>query len=350
VPTIDPNVDPEEFAVADFEKPSPAADLVRNLTADGRLVSYFREASDSERRRLRAGAAEIVGPLVFLRVTRPVERGRGHRRCASGVQRLAPECLDRFHDDTDAVLDYLFGHADVPIANLEGWLSVRLQKATVDAHRRRRGQRGAPQRPRVPAWLAGALGHDPWLVELAKAILDWVGVETTAGLSLWPVTAWTELRSAVTGDHIVGEATVAAEIEVVLTAMRRRPTWYEKTIERPLGRKQAPVWFPSHGTADGYAEPLALVAPHERDEALLTELAALAIDVMARRIDDGEEPVQVVREVLGTVFGALPASHHLDRSPGDNPAGPELAAALISDPARLERIVATVVDLFRGRG
>jgi hypothetical protein len=31
------------------------------------------------------------------------------------------------------------------------------------------------------------------------------------------------------------------EVEVVLTAMRRRPEWYESYVERPLGREQAPV-------------------------------------------------------------------------------------------------------------
>ena len=141
------------------------------------------------------GAAEIAAPLVFLRVTRPMERRRGHHRCAAGLGQLAHDCLDRFHDDVDAVLHDLFAHADLPIGNLEGWLTMRMPRATVDGYRRRRGERGAPQRPRVPVWLATELGDEAWLVELAKAILDWAGTDATAGGSLWPLTAWAERRS-----------------------------------------------------------------------------------------------------------------------------------------------------------
>jgi hypothetical protein len=338
--------------VFDKEKPSRAAEQVRRLAAEGKLVRHFADAPDDERRRLRAGAVEIVWPLVFLRVTRPVERRRGHYQCAAGVEWLAPDCLDRFHDDVEATLYHLFAYADAPIENLEGWLTSRIRQATVDGHRRRRGERGAPQRPRVPAWLVDALEADAWLVKLATAILDWVGTDTTAGASLWPLTAWTDQRGIVTGDHTAGESVVAAEIEVVLAAMRRRPAWYDKYVEGPLGRKQAPVWFLPRGVDGGHAEPeqLAPVAPYERDESLLQELAALAIDVITHRVNRGEDPCQVAAEVLAVVFGSPPpASQDLDRLPGDETAGTGLAADLIGDPQRLDCIVATVVELLNER-
>lgn len=337
--------------MVDNKKSSRAADHVRRLAGDGELACYFEKASEEERRWLWAGATETVWPLVFLRVTRPVERRRGHHLCAAGVQRLTPDCLDRFHDDVEAVLRYLFAYATAPIDNLEGWLTARLTKATVDGHRRRRGHRGAPQRPRVATWLVDALDGDVWLVALAKAILDWVGNDMTAGASLWPLGAWTEQRAIVTGDHGAGESVVAAEVQVVLTAMRSRPAWYDKNVERPLGRKQVPVWFPARGVDGGHVEPepLVLVASYERDEAVLQELAALAIDVITRRVDRGEEPRVVAAEVLTVVFGSRADAGDLDRLPGEDQTGADLAADLIDDPQRLERVIATVVGLLGER-
>ncbi|WFE62967.1 hypothetical protein [Micromonospora sp. WMMD714] len=328
-----------------------AADTVRELARQGLLARHFREASAEERRWLRAGAGEIAWPLVYLRVTRPVEHKRGHHHCAAGLHRLEPDCLERFHDDLDAVLDDLFVRAERPITNLEGWLTVQLPRATVDGHRRRRGRRGAAQRPRVPNWLAEALDRNTWLVELAKSVLDWVGVEATVSGGLWPLTAWTERRVVVTGDHTAGEAVVAAEIEVVLTAMRRRATWYERNVERPLGHKQAPVHSPVGDPSGGYAEPepLALVPRHEIDDALLLELADRAITLMERRVAAGEEIHTVVAEVVGVVFGAIPASYGLDRDPGHDPVDAEQVAALVGDPERLASITTTVVELLGRR-
>ncbi|MDG4762876.1 hypothetical protein O7632_01910 [Solwaraspora sp. WMMD406] len=330
--------------MADNEKPSRAADQVRRLAAEGGLVRYFHKASNDERRLLWAGATEIAGPLVFLRVTRPIEHKRGHHQCATGVRRLSSDCVDRYHDDVESTVRYLFAFATAPIDNLEGWLTVRVGKATVDGHRRRRGQRGAQQRPRVAAWLVDALDGDVWLVALAKAILEWVGTDTALGV-LWPLGAWTEQRAVVTGDHTVGESVVAAEIETVLTAMRQRPAWYDKYVDQPMGRKQAPVWFPSRDVDGGYAEPepFTPVAPYEQDDALLQELAAVALDVITQRVDRGDDPRAVVAEVVTTVFGTLPTVAGLDRLPGEEPAGAELVAALIEDPQRREQIVTRVV-------
>ena len=335
-----------------------AADFVRWLAERGELRNHFDAATPEERRRLWAGASQLVWPLVFNQVTRRVARKRGHFMCAMSVQRLAPDCLDRFHDDVEAVLADLFANAAEPIKNLEGWVTARLRRSTVDAHRRRRGERGAAQRPRVPAWLRKALWEDTpathpypelraaWLVELAKSMLDWAGVEATAGAELWPVTAWTERRVTVTGDHSAGEAVVAAEIETVVAAMKLRPRWYDKNIEIPLGRKPAPPWLPrSAAGALAEPEPLVLVERHEADDVLLTELAAAALAVLYRRVERGEPLEEVAFEVLNTVFGELPASHDMDRAPG---AGDETdqVLALINDPARLDRIKATIVELL----
>jgi hypothetical protein len=320
---------------------------VRRLARRGELTEYVRTAPVDELRRLRAEAIEIVWPLVYQRVTRPAERQRGHQRCASSVQRLAPDCLDRFHNDVEAVVDDLFLHADLPIENLEGWLTMRMPMAVVEGYRKRRGRRGAAQRPRVPIWLAAELRGDAWLVELAKLIMDWVGTDTTAGVSLWPLARWAELRLQRTGDLAAGEATVAAEVESVLTAMRRRPRWYGKNVERPLAGKPAPVWLARAGSGHITPEPLALVAPHERDDALLRELASQAIDVMTQRIGSGERPEDVVAEVLGTVFGAVPVSYALDRLPSAAPAGPDQVVTLIEDSERLSRIIAAVVRILR---
>jgi hypothetical protein len=335
--------------VVDF-RPSAAADEVRRLAREGILAEEFRIAATDRRRYLREGAGEIAGPLLFHRMTRSLEHRRGHPRCASGLRGLAADCLDRYHDDLEAVLDHLFARATVPIDNLEGWLAVRLTRATVDGYRKRRGGRGAPQRPRLPKWLAEELAHDGRLLDLAVAMLGWAGNDATAGLSMWPLSAWAERRAAGTGGPAVTEASVARDVEIVLTAMRRRPTWYEKSVARPLGRKKAPVWFPARGSDGTHAEPQPFVVPrHEHDDALLRELAARALDLIVTRVEEGGKPAEVVAAVLRTVFGGVPASIDLDRAPDAGRTGPEQVVALIDEPARLDRIVATVVALMSGR-
>jgi hypothetical protein len=320
----------------------------RRLARLGKLTAWVRTASTDEVRRLRAEATETVWPLVYQRVTRPAERNRGHLRCASAMRLLAPECLDRFHDDVEAVVDDLFAHGDLPIENLEGWLTMRMPMAIVEGYRKRRGRRGAPQRPRVPVWLGTALGDDEWLVELAKLIMDWSGTDATAGASIWPLTRWTDLRLRRTGDATAEEATVAAEIETVLDVMRSRARWYENNVQGPLDRKPAPLWYAgSAHTARTEPEPLELVSPHERSDALLRELASWAIDVMARRIGGAERLEDLVTEVLGAVFGAAPLAYDLDQPPGTTPGGADEVVALIQDPERLDRIVRAVVEIIR---
>lgn len=318
-------------------------DDIRRLASKGILADEFRTAGPDRRRDLWSGAAEIAAPLLFLRLTRALERRRGHYRCAAGLRGLAAECLDAYHDDLEALVEHLLTRATAPIYNLEGWLTKRLHPATVDGNRKRRGRRGAAQRPRVPNWLAAALGHNSRRVGLAVAILDWAGSEATAGFSLWPLAAWAERLGT------TSEAVVAREVEIVLTAMRRRPDWYEKNVERPMEHKPAPVWIPSRSADSTHAEPdPVVVAEHERTDALLRELAARAVEILSLRLARGEDPAVVVPEVLRAVFGGVPASDGLDRTPDAAETGPEQVITLLSDPARLARIVAAVTALLTG--
>ena len=96
---------------------------VRELADSGILAVHYKEASEDERRRLRTEAYELLYMIVFMQLTRRVELRRGHRDCAVSIGGLRPDCLDRFHDDMDAVLDDLFRNAQVPIWNLEGWVT-----------------------------------------------------------------------------------------------------------------------------------------------------------------------------------------------------------------------------------
>jgi hypothetical protein len=325
-----------------------AADLVRRLAAQGTLKNQYTQLPPGrERQSLWAGACHLIWPLVYGRVTRRVERDRGHHRCAAGPHLMEPDCFDGFLNDLEAAVHYLFTYANEPIHNLEGWMTSRLPKAVIDGNRRRRGAQGAQQKPRVPAWLAKELDSQPWPVELAKLILQWVGVPMTAGTEIWPLDAWTASRLALTGDHTAGPATVADEVNRVLAAMRKRPTWYDTYVERPLGRKQTPVLLPARTTDDKSAEldPLLLVHRHEQDDALLDALAAEAIEVLTLRIQRGDDPKTVVVEVLTTVFGAFPVE--IDQTPGAAPSAPDQVVALIRDEEVLNRIVATIFDLIR---
>lgn len=331
------------------EVSDPAAEVVRDLARRGLLAQRMAAASAAERVRLTGGAYDVVWRVVFRRLTRRVELGRGHYVCATSVGRLEPECLDRFEDDVEAVLDDLLRNAKIPIHNLEGWIGTRLTPATVDAHRRRRGERGALQRPRLPEWLAAALGRDPWLTALAVEVLVWAGVPTTAGLGLWPLDAWADRRATVTNSPRVTDAEVANDIEVVLTAMRRNLTWYANFVERPLGRKQAPVLPAPRCDPDG-AEPahLALTHRHEVDDARLADLAAHAIAAIEARIRRGVEPRAAVAAVVATVFGTGTGADDMDLTPAAGPSADERAATLVADPATIDRIMAALLDIVPG--
>ncbi|MFI5911023.1 hypothetical protein [Dactylosporangium sp. NPDC051541] len=320
--------------------------LLRELASSGRLADYYEAAPPAVRRQLHRAAFPIVGPIVFQRITRRVEIKRGHLVCAGSIDRLEPECRDRHHDDVEAVLFDLFRKARVPVANLEGWMVGRLNAATVDAHRRRRGDRGGLQKVRVPQWVIKGLAGDAWLTILAHELLTWVGVAATAGTDLWPIDAWVERRARETGDHRSDERTVRQEIETVLSVMRKRPGWYCDYVERPLGRKQAPVRAVPAALRDtpGRPErPLPLVERHDIDESYLLDLAALAIDALRRRLRRGEDPRAVVTEVMTLVFGDQTGADELDLIPGTGSLTTQ-AAELVADAATVDRVVAMALE------
>ncbi|GAB3430886.1 hypothetical protein GCM10027436_04410 [Actinophytocola sediminis] len=293
---------------------------------------------------MRIEAYELLHQLVFDQITRKVETRRGHLRCAVSVYLLADDCLDHFHDDMEAVLDDLFAHARTPIHNLEGWVRKRLLAATVNAYRRRRGERGAQQRPRLPGWLADRLGADTRLRELAVSMLEFVGVERAAGLEIWPIDAWAARRAADDSDYDTARRAVLRDIATVLTAMRARPKWYADYVERPLGRKRIPL-MPAPRT-----ESPPPIATEETEQTRLVELAALAIAAIEARLGRGEEPKVVLVEVLTTVFGADPVVAELDRPAGFSATADEVVGALLTDSSSIDRLVAEVLDILARPG
>src|SRR6266702_2530160 len=255
---------------------SPEAEKVRDLARLGQLADAYRDGSAAQRLELRTGLCSIACQVVFQRITVQVERGRGHADCIAGVERMRPDCLDRFHEAVEAVVNDMLRKAALPILRLDAWMASRASAVTVDDHRSRRGGRGAQQRPHVPQWLRRALDDDPWLVELALSMLTWVGIPDTAGTEIWPVGAWAERRAVVTGDHRGSDSTtVHRDIERVREAMRHRPSWYYRYLEWPLDSKPIAV-TPPHRTADGVLTeppPLELVGADERHDIALRELA-----------------------------------------------------------------------------
>jgi hypothetical protein len=316
---------------------------VRRLARDGRLAGSASAAPPGALARLRGAVYTVAWPLVFARITKPLERQRRHPDCTRGLEWLRPDCLDRFHDDVEAVVEHALRRATDPIDNFDGWLATRLSPATVDAHRRRRGEIGALQRPRLPAWLGEALGGDPWLCDLAVQILVWAGVPATAGAELWPLDGWAARRAEVTGAPPAGRDTLDREVRTVLAAMRTRPKWHAEHVERPLGHKRAPV---APMPADGAAEPapLQLVGPDEADDARLIDLADLALRAIEKRLDRGHEPAMAVSAVVRCVFGT--DDEVLDRLPHNGFTREDWLATALADEARLDRIVTTVLAVL----
>ncbi|HET9168746.1 MAG TPA: hypothetical protein VFN97_04890 [Actinospica sp.] len=225
----------------------------------------------------------------------------------------------------------MLAHAHERFENLGGWLASRLTYISVDAHRRRRAEVGALQRPRLPKWLIERIGPDEWLHELAVKILNWVGASTTAGYEVWPLAAWAEQRATSTGRPEVSEARIQVEIDRILTAMRTRPAWYANYVERPLGRKQAPL-IPAQRTSPDEAREFDYVRydePDDAEEALLRELASTAITTIAELIGQGRPVREAASEVLRVVFGA-----------------DDRAARLVLEPEVLDRVVDTVLRIM----
>lgn len=320
---------------------------VRELARAGRLAGSAAAAAPRDLARLRGAVYTVTWPLVFARITKPLELRRRHPDCLRGLEWMRPDCLDGFHDDVEAVVEHALRRASDPIQNLEGWLATRLSPATVDAHRRRRGEIGALQRPRLPAWLGGALGGDPWLGELAVRILLWVGVPTTAGGELWPLSGWAARRAEVTGKPPTGHDTrdtLDHEVRKVLAAMRTRPRWYAEHVERPLGHKRAPV-APMPADSSSEVAVLELVRPHEVDDARLTGLAEQALRAIETRLVRGQDPAVAITAVVRVVFGTAGPSM-LDRLPHHGSTRDDWLSAALADETRLDRIVTTALAVL----
>ncbi|MCG8925146.1 hypothetical protein [Lentzea sp. CC55] len=310
--------------------PSQDTSTLITLARRGLLASAFATADVLSRRSMLRELYSITWPIVFTKITRPAERKRGHQRCAKAFANLMPECADRFHDDVAAVVQEIVRRADRPIAGLEAWIASMARSATVDAHRRRRGDLGALQRPRLPQWLARELGGDEWLGRLAVHVLEWVGVPATAGTGLWPLDSWTDLRAEVRCDwQRSSPELVAEEVEVVLAAMRTRPAWYADHVERPLGCKESPT-----ATSPGPLPALVLVDEHETTDSRLTAAARLAMHQIVSRIGRGEVPEIVVHDVVRTLFcGGDALGGHLA----------EWLDAELLDEAGLRRVIGAVL-------
>ncbi len=319
-----------------------AAEYVRSLADKGTLAERARHASQPEYAWILRGAYEIVWQVTFDGLTRGIEHRRNHHHCARGVDHLEPECLDRYEDDVEAVLDDLLHYANVPIRNLEGWIRSRLVRATVDGNRKRRGERGALQRPRLPRWLARLIGKDLWLQALALDILTWVGVPATAGASVWPYAAWADRRAAVTRDLGATERDVEREVEHLLAIMRQNEPWYHRYVERPRGHKAVPL--ASHDQDADRVSHLALVDRHEVEDTLLLNLAAVALDAMAARFARGEDRRSVVVEVISMVFGS--GLHRIDEAPGAESADGDRVSMFLADYEAVERLVSQICAIL----
>jgi hypothetical protein len=320
---------------------------VRELVRSGRLHHQYEQASPAERRRLRSEVYELLAGLVFMQLTRRMEARRGHRDCMESILRLRPDCMDRFSDDMDAVLDDLLRSAGKPIENLEGWVTRRLKAVTIDAYRRRRGDRGAMQRPRIPRWLAEELGQDERLMKLAVRMLEWAGVEASAGIHDWPFDVWSAQRIADGEDEPGANRSVADDVAAVAAAMRKRPKWYAKYVDTPMGRKPVPTDAGSHEGAGSVSElAQAAYAAESADDARRTQLAELALDLIQARVARGEDIDGVVVDVVELLFGSGSGSEELGRVPGRGASDDELVRARLADPATVDRIVATVLGLL----
>ena len=308
-----------------------ASSSIRRLATNGDLATIAADASPEIRSALYREALGVAWPLVFQHHTTPLERRRGHPRCARTVADLEPGCHDRFLDDLLAVVDYVLAYAKSPILNLEGWITTRIAAAVVDGHRRRRGSLGAQQRPRVPTWLVGALEGDAWLVELARMILEWVGVSAVAGAEAWPLGAWAEARAVFTGEWCGSgsERVVRAEVDAVCATMRgARPVWYQRYVERPLVAKERAMPYLCADVIE--LSPVDTTTDSDQE---LIERAGLALDIMASGTAAGADPAQVVSRALRRVF------------PSGCDGDTTIAAAL-DDPCRASRITTAVLEIL----
>ncbi|MBU2670314.1 hypothetical protein KOI35_43110 [Actinoplanes bogorensis] len=314
---------------------------LRELAGRGHLGRL----NEAERERLRPAAYELAYRIVYDVVIRRVARGRGHHACAAGLHRMRECCLDGYYDDLEATVDRLLTSTE-RIGDLEAWLAKRAKGAAIDAYRRRRGATGAPQRPRMTKALSRGLGHDPWLCDLALKILDWVGIPAGLGATVWPVDSWAADRAARTGDHHGSTpARVVADVDRVLGVMRRRPDWFHRHVERPLGRKTAPVGgCPGEGPGD--PRPL-LADPGDADEARVRELAAAAVEAIRAGLGRGEDAAAAVETVLSELFLGGTGADQIGRMPGHGEVT-ERVSVLLGDRVAFAALVQRILPIVDG--
>jgi hypothetical protein len=103
-------------------------------------------------------------------------------------------------------------------------------------------------------------------------------------------------------------------------------------VERPLGRKAAPVAPALVESGATFFEPpaLALTEQHEVDDAKLCELATAALDAIAAGLAIDHDDKATILSVIETMFG----SDH--------------GVVLFDDPAEVDRVVRAVLDIVRG--
>lgn len=338
----------QEYIAEHFDDRTEEERALLAAAALGKLAEYLEENPIAGR----AALYRLVSNLVYERVTRPVERRRGHDRCAASPDKMPPECHDAHQDDVAAVYEDVLANSSLSFENLEGWIASRLKRVTIDAYRRRRGERGALQRPRLTGWLEAEIGDDPWLRRLAVNVLEWAGVTATVAGGGWPLGAWAQQRARITGEPLCTEAAITADLEVVLRAMRTRPIWFEAYVERPLGRKQAPLLAERQGGPDRPGEPeyVTYYTPDETAEALLTHLAWAAVKTLEQRLGRGDDPHETVVEVVGAVFGAGTGAEEIDRVPGTASDARERIASLILEPEVRTRVIDAVQQIFEKGG
>jgi hypothetical protein len=316
---------------------------LRSLAGRGELGGL----TEAERAALRPAAFEVAHAIVYDVVTRRVARGRGHGACGLGLRHLGECCLDGFHRDLEAVVELLLASTQ-PIADLEGWLAKRAPHAAVDGYRRRRGETGALQRPRMTKVLEEGLDNDPWLCHLALKMLAWVGVPAGVGATFWPLDAWAWDRGTFTGDYRDSTpARVLDEVNTVLAVMRRRPEWFRRHVEAPLERKVTPVGG-APGECAGDPRPLLLIDPGEAHEDMITGLAAVAVEAIRAGLGRGEDATTTVVTVLTKVFVSGTGAEEIARGTGGGPGPAERLSALFGDPAAVSVLVQQIVQIVRG--
>jgi hypothetical protein len=177
-------------------------------------------------------------------------------------------------------------------------------------------------------------------------MLEWVGVDATAGTEDWPVQTWVTQRAAGTGDYDGARRAVVADIATVITAMRTDPRWYSDYVERPMGHKRFPLAMVHPDSADATPDqPPAAMDLAAAYDARLAELATLAVALIGARVERGDDLRATVIDVIGTVFGSSPAADLVDRMPEEGD-GYDVVHARLADQRTVDRIVAEVLDLL----